>query len=458
MPADWQSYLDEHDKQALEELKAFLRIDSVSTDRAYEESCREAAAWVLERLERAGFEGEAVTVDGGHPLVDATLTVEEDAPTVTIYGHYDVQPPGDEDAWTTPPFEPTVEDTEKGTILRARGATDNKGQLMANLQGVTAHAEAGTLPVNVRVLVEGEEETGGDSLPTYIEEHEDELACDAVLVSDTHLWDADHPAIVHGLRGIVTLEATASGPDRDLHSGQFGGAVLNPVEAMVRAVASLKDDELRVNVDGFYDEVRSLDETQRELMEQVPFDAEAFREETGAPALDGEAAYEPLERMWARPSLEINGLSGGYAGEGFKTILPAEATLKLSCRIVADQDPDRIGDLIAGHLEEHVPETVRFDVRVLQTNPPWYVDPRDDVIETAATALEDAFGGETVFIRNGASIPVVPDLQRLGPVALMGYGMRDERLHAPDEFFRVDHFHKGARAMGHALERLGERL
>jgi acetylornithine deacetylase/succinyl-diaminopimelate desuccinylase-like protein len=459
MPSDWQAYLDEHEKQALDDLRAFLRIDSVSTDPAYADRCREAASWVLDRLERVGFEGDTVTVDGGHPLVDAELVVDEDAPTVTIYGHYDVQPPGDEDAWTTPAFEPTVvEDDEKGTILRARGATDNKGQLMANLQGVTAHAEAGTLPVNVRVLVEGEEETGGDSLPTYIRDNEDELDSDAVLVSDTHLWDADHPAVVHGLRGVVTLEATARGPDRDLHSGQFGGSVLNPAEAMARALASLKNEDLRVAVDGFYDNVRELDDAQRELMEQVPFDAEAFRQETGAPALDGEAGYEPLERMWARPSLEVNGLASGYAGEGFKTILPAEATLKLSCRIVADQTPDRVGRLLAEHLEDQTPDTVDLDAEVLQTNPAWYVDPHNDVIETAADALEDAFGGEAVFIRNGASIPVVPVLQRLAPVALMGYGMRDERLHAPDEFFRVDHFRRGARAMGHALDRLGDVL
>ncbi len=459
MAADWETYLDEHDKQALDELAELLSIPSVSTDPAYRDACREAAEWLQGRLEALGFEGEVTTVDDGHPLLDAYKEVDPNAPTVTIYGHYDVQPPGDEDAWTTPAFEPTVvDDPDKGEIVRARGATDDKGQLMANLNGVRAHVEAGTLPVNVRFLIEGEEEVGGHSLPRYIEANEDALASDAVLVSDTHLWDVDHPAIVHGLRGIVTLEATVTGPERDLHSGQFGGAVLNPAEALVRAVASLKDDELRVAIDGFYEDVLPLDETQRELMEQVPFDEEGFLAETGAPAYDGERAYGPLERMWARPSLEINGLSSGYAGDGFKTILPAEATLKLSCRIVADQDPEEIGELIAEHLREHVPDSVRFDVDVLQTSEAWYVDPRNDVIETAAEALEAGFGGEAVFIRNGASIPVVPHLQRLAPVALMGYGMRDERLHAPDEFFRVDHFHKGARAMGHALDALGQRL
>ncbi len=455
---DWQAYLDEHEKPALEQLKAFLRIPSVSTDPRYEDDCHEAAAWLQDTLEGLGFDSRLVDKGEGLPVLDALYEVDEHAPTVTIYGHYDVQPPGEEDAWTTPPFEPTVDDTEKGRILRARGATDNKGQLLANLQGVKAHIEAQTLPVNVRFLIEGEEETGGDTLPAYIEVNQKELSSDAVLVSDTHLWDEDHPAIVHGLRGIVTLEATLQGPDRDLHSGQFGGAILNPAEALVRALASLKDDELRVAVDGFYDDVLELDETQRELMDQVPFDDDAFLEETGAPALDGETGYGPLERMWARPSLEINGITSGYAGDGFKTILPQSATVKLSCRIVAQQDAQDIGDKIASHLEEHTPPSVSIDARVLQTNEPWYVDPRNDVIETAASALEDAFGGETVFIRNGASIPVVPTLQRLAPVALMGYGMRDERLHAPDEFFRISHFHDGARAMGHALDRLAESL
>lgn len=459
MPADWAAYLDQHEKQALEEVTELLRIPSVSTEPAHRDDCREAAQWLHSKLDALGFEGEITTVDDGHPLLDAHLEVDEDAPTVTIYGHYDVQPPGDEDAWTTPAFEPTVvEDPDKGEIIRARGATDDKGQLMANLNGVRAHVEAGTLGVNVRFLIEGEEEVGGHSLPSYIEENEDALASDAVLVSDTHLWDADHPAIVHGLRGIVTMEATVSGPERDLHSGQFGGAVLNPAEALVRALATLKDETLRVDVEGFYDDVLPLDETQRELMEEVPFDEEAFLAETGAPSYAGEEAYGPLERMWARPSLEINGLASGYAGEGFKTILPEEARLKLSCRIVADQDPDEIGQLLVDHLEEHVPDAVRFEGRVLQASDPWYVDPQNDVLETAAKALEAAFGGQTVFIRNGASIPVVPHLQRLAPVALMGYGMRDERLHAPDEFFRVPHFHAGARAMGHTLDLLAKRL
>jgi acetylornithine deacetylase/succinyl-diaminopimelate desuccinylase-like protein len=455
--ADWRQRLDDTRDERVDELTEFLSIPSISTEPEHREDCRKAAEWLGTRLEDLGFEVSIQQVDGGQPLIDAELVVDEAAPTVTIYGHYDVQPPGDEAAWETPAFEPAiVDDPDKGEIVRGRGATDNKGQLMANINAVEAHAEAGTLPVNVRFLIEGEEEIGGESLPTYIERNEDELACEAVLVSDTHLWDAGHPAIVHGLRGIVTLEATVEGPDRDLHSGQFGGAVLNPAEALVRAVASLKDEDLRVAVDGFYDDVLEVDEAQRKFMDQVPFEAESFRQETGAPALDGERDREPLERMWARPSLEINGLSSGYAGDGFKTIIPSEATLKLSCRIVADQDPDEIGDLLADHLRENIPDSVDTTVDVLQASDPWYLDPRNDVLEAAATSLEQAFGGDTVFIRNGASIPVVPDLDRLAPVALMGYGMRDERLHAPNEFFRLRHFHAGSHAMGQALERLAK--
>jgi acetylornithine deacetylase/succinyl-diaminopimelate desuccinylase-like protein len=455
--ADWRQRLEETTDEREDELTEFLSIPSISTEAAHREDCRKAAEWLEQHLIEIGFDTGLHEVDGGHPLLDAELVVDEGAPTVTIYGHYDVQPPGDEAAWETPAFQPTIlDDPDKGRVVRARGATDNKGQLMANLNAVRAHADAGTLPVNVRFLIEGEEEIGGDSLPTYVQRHEDDLDCEAVLVSDTHLWDADHPAIVHGLRGIVTLEATVEGPDRDLHSGQFGGAVLNPAEALVRALATLKDENLRVAVDGFYDDVLEVDDAQRKYMEQVPFDDEGFRQETGAPALDGERDRGPLERMWARPSLEINGLSAGYAGDGFKTILPASATLKLSCRIVADQDPDRIGQLLADHLREEVPDTVDVTIDVLQASDPWYLDPRNDVLEAAADSLASAFGGETVFIRNGASIPVVPDLDRLAPVALMGYGMRDERLHAPNEFFRLESFHAGSKAMGRMLERLGE--
>lgn len=453
----WQAHLEEHRKPAINRLEALLRIPSVSTDPRYEDACHQAATWLTDHFETLGFEAALVETTG-LPLIDALYQQDPTLPTVTIYGHYDVQPPGEEHEWTTPPFEPTIQDTDEGTIIRARGATDNKGQLMANVNGVAAHIHADTLPVNVRFLIEGEEETGGESLPTYIQDNEDALESDAVLVSDTHLWDEDHPAIVHGLRGIVTLETHVTGPDRDLHSGQFGGAVLNPAEALTRALATLKDDELRVTVEGFYEDVLELDEDQRALMDAVPFDEDAFLEATGAPAYDGEEGYEPLERMWGRPSLEINGIQSGYAGDGFKTILPHQAIAKISCRIVANQDPHDIGEKIRQHIEDNTPKTVRTTARILQTNEAWYVDPRNDVLETAADALEDAFGGETVFIRNGASIPVVPTLQRLAPVALMGYGMRDERLHAPDEFFRIENYHKGALAMGHALDRLARTL
>lgn len=449
----WEQHLDEHRKQAEETLKELLSIPSVSTDRAYEDHCVEAAEWVQARLTGMGFEASLETIDDGHPIVAGRYEAGQDRPTVTLYGHYDVQPPDPVDAWTTPPFEPTVFDGK----IRARGATDDKGQMLANLLALEAHAEAGTLDVNVNVLIEGEEEMGGPSLPKHIQAHEDELQSDGVFVSDTHLWDEEHPAIVHGMRGIVTLEATVTGPERDMHSGQWGGIVMNPAEALAKAVASLKDEDLRVAIPGFYDDVLELDEEQRELMDKVPFDEEAHQEEAGVPEMVGEAGFSSQERLWARPSLEINGISSGYAGDGFKTVLPSTATVKISSRIVPDQDPDQVGEDILGHLQDHLPDGVTMTGEVLQATPAWYVPPHHDILKLAAECMSEVWGGQTYFIREGATIPVVPDLGRLGPVALMGYGMTDERLHAPDEFFRLEHFHNGAKAFGRVLERMADR-
>lgn len=453
MPA-WLDRLEASQDEGLASLKELLSIPSVSTDPGHREDCRKAAEWLVDRLQALGFQGGLEVVDDGLPLIHMELELDPEADWVCLYGHYDVQPPDPLDAWTTPPFEPTVYD---GDRIRARGATDDKGQLFANLRAIEAHVAAGTLEVNLRVLIEGEEEVGGHSLPRYIQENRDALASDVVIVSDTHLWDAQTPSIVHGMRGIVTMEATVHGPDRDLHSGQFGGIVMNPAEALARAVGGLKDGDLHVTVPGFYDDVRELDDAQRSLMDAVPFSAEAFLAGTGVEVPMGEAGYTPQEQLWARPSLEVNGLTGGYAGDGFKTVLPASATVKLSVRTVPDQNPDAIGQAVLDHLEGLLPTGVRLEGEVLQAAPAWYASPDHPVLEIAGGCLTEAFGNETLYIREGATIPVIPTLESLGPVVLMGYGMTDERLHAPDEFFRLEHFWKGSEAFGRVLERFGER-
>ena len=452
MPA-WKDHLEAHRKDAVAALEDLLAIPSVSTDPAYKEHCNEAADWVQARLEDMGLEARQVVIDGGHPVVVGRFDAGHDKPTVTLYGHYDVQPPDPIDAWTTPPFEPTIEDGR----IRARGATDDKGQMLANLLAIEAHAKTGSLDVNLNVLIEGEEEMGGKSLPTFIQRNKEALQSDGVFVSDTHLWDEEHPSIVHGMRGIVTLEATVTGPERDMHSGQWGGIVMNPAEALAKAIATLKDDDLHVQIPGFYDDVLELDEEQRELMAKVPFSEERLLDESGVPELAGEAGFDSQERLWARPSLEINGIASGYAGDGFKTVLPGTATVKISSRIVPNQDAEAIAESILDHLEAHLPPGVTLEGNVLQTTGAWYVPPGHEVLKLAADCLSNVWGGETYFIREGATIPVVPDLGELGPVALMGYGMTDERLHAPDEFFRLDHFHKGAQAFGHVLEEMAKR-
>lgn len=446
----WREHLDEDREGAVDRLVELLSIPSVSTDPAHARDCERAAEWLEADLASMGFEVSLQAPDGGHPVVLGRLVVDEEAPTVSLYGHYDVQPPDPIEAWTTPPFEPAVEDG----IVRARGATDNKGQHLANLEALRAHIAEGSLAVNVNVLIEGEEESGGETLPKLLETEADALASDVVVVSDTALYDPEHPAIVHALRGIVAIELRVKGPKSDLHSGIYGGGVPNPNELLARALAGLKDDQGRVTVPGFYDGVAELGEDERALLDKVPFDEAAFREETGIPALHGEAGRTTLERLWTRPTLEVNGLKGGYGGPGFKTVIPSEAVGKLSCRLVPGQDGAAVGKAVVDAVGAALPPSVAFEGRVLASAPAWYAPPDHPMLSLGAACLESAFGGTCLFIREGGSIPVVPRLERLGPVVLMGYGLHDENLHAPDEFFRLEHFHKGARAFGTFLERL----
>ncbi|GAB4277570.1 MAG: dipeptidase [Deferrisomatales bacterium] len=439
--------------EALEELFAFLRIPSVSADPAFAGRVAECAGWLAERFAAAGLEA-SVEPTGGHPAVVAQWRGAPGAPTVLVYGHYDVQPADPADGWGSPPFEPTL----RGGRLVARGASDDKGQLYAHLLGARAHLRArGSLPVNVVFLVEGEEEAGSEHLEGFLVRHRERFGCDAVVISDSAQFAAGVPAITYGLRGLVYLEVTVRGPGRDLHSGSFGGAVRNPAEALAAMLGALHDGAGRVAVPGFYDAVRPLEPWEREAFAGLPFDEEAYRRALDVPALWGETGYSPLERVWARPALDINGLIAGYTGRGAKTVLPREARAKLSCRLVPDQDPQAVGDLLEAHLRRLCPPECTVSVERLHGARPVLLPVDAPAVRAAAEAVERGFGRPPVFIREGGSIPVVEGFQRLlgAPVVLLGFGRPDDGAHGPDERLHLEDLQAGARTSAWLWEALG---
>jgi acetylornithine deacetylase/succinyl-diaminopimelate desuccinylase-like protein len=373
---------------------------------------------------------------------------------VLVYGHYDVQPAEPLEVWTSPPFEPAV---REGNVV-ARGASDDKGQVYCHLAGARAHLKArGRLPVNLVFLIEGEEESGSAHLESYIETNRDRLACDAVVVSDTAQFTDGVPALTYGLRGLTYLEVTLTGPDHDLHSGSFGGAVANPANALARVIAALHGVDGRVAVPGFYEDVRPLEEWEREAFAKLPFDKEALKRSAGVVALPGEAGFSVLERLWARPTLDVNGLWSGYTGEGAKTVLPSKASAKFSCRLVPDQDPARISALLEAHLRSHCPTGCTVEVRTLHGANPVLLPTDAPAVRAAQVAVERAFGVAPVFIREGGSIPVVETFRRLFgvPVVLLGFGRPDDRAHGPDEKLSLEDFHKGVLASAWLWQGLG---
>ncbi len=435
--------LEARRQELLEELSEFLRIPSISADPERAADVARAAEWLAARLARAGFEARAEPT-GGHPAVVAEWRGAPGRPTILLYGHYDVQPADPADGWTSDPFEPTVRDG----CLVARGATDDKGQLFCHLAALRAHLELyGRLPVNLVVLFEGEEEAGSEHLEPFLEENRQRFACDAVVVSDSGRLDPAVPAITYGLRGLVYLEVILRGPNRDLHSGTFGGAVANPANALARLVASLQDDRGRVTVPGFYDRVRPLEPWERDAFARLPFDEAALCRDLGVDSLPGEEGFSVLERVWARPTLDVNGLVAGYTGEGAKTVIPAEARAKVSCRLVPDQDPEEIADLLEAWLRERAPQGCRVEVRRLHGARPVLVPVRGRFMDAARKALARGFGAEPVLIREGGSIPVVETFQRLlgAPVLLLGFGRPDDRAHGPDERFHLSDLWAGMR-------------
>lgn len=428
----------------LDELFELLRFPSISTDSRHKGDVTACAEWLAARMQSAGLSSEIHPTDG-HPVVVGRNEHEAGRLTVLVYGHYDVQPVDPLDLWDTPPFEPV----EKDGKIWARGATDNKGQFFAHLCGIAETIEeSGALPVNLIMLLEGEEEIGSPNLRPFLEAHREDLSCDVIVVSDTGMVAKGVPTLGYGLRGITCCEFSVTGPARDLHSGVYGGAVANPATAVAQLVASLHDSSGRVAIEGFYDEVAPLEDWEREMWSKVPgMSEEDVLGVTGSPSLYGETGYTSAERLWARPTAEVNGIWGGYQGEGSKTVLPAEAFAKLSFRLVPNQDPIEIMKKAIAHLEKHCPAGVVVKIEQGHHGQAYHTDPHSAHGKAAQAALKKTFGADPVLIREGGSIPIIQDFKEVLGVdtLLLGLALPDCQIHSPNENFTVENFEGGIR-------------
>lgn len=455
MPAAVAEYVRLNGERFENELFEFLRIPSISTLPEHRPDMARAAAFVAARLADAGLENVEIIENGeGRPLIYGDWLHAPGKPTVLFYGHYDVQPVDPIDLWESPPFEPTV---RNGSVY-ARGAADDKGQFYAHIKAIEAlRAAHGAPPVNVKFLIEGEEEVGGKAIEDYLAANPEKLRADAALVSDTAMYAPGTPTICTGLRGMVYMEWRASGPARDLHSGLYGGAAPNPLFGLVEVLARCKDAAGRVLIPGFYDDVAAPSEKELASLAGLPFDEAAYlRDEVGSSALVGEPGFSVFERIGARPTFELHGLPGGFTGQGAKTVIPATASAKVSTRLVPHQDPVKILAAIRDFVGKHTPRGIAIEISEIHSAPASLTDPDHPLIAKAARALTDVWGRETVYIRSGGSIPIVGDFQRwLGiPTILMGFGLPDDGLHSPNEKFSLEHFHKGISATTAFLELL----
>ena len=440
----------------LEEYFSFLRFPSVSTDEKFREKVADCAQWVINKLNTIGLETKLVPT-AGHPIVWAKNKHQAGRPTVMIYGHYDVQPPDPLDLWESPPFEPVLKD---GYVF-ARGATDNKGQILSHIFGVQEAIEHnGDLPVNLHFVIEGEEEVGSGNLGNFLSQNKEELRCNAVVVSDTGMVGRGMPTLSYGLRGITALELKVKGAKMDLHSGIFGGSVANPITALSRLLATLHDAKGHVAVEGFYDKVKPLEDWERKAWRELPIDGDAeILKETGAPALFGEEGYTTLERIWARPTAEINGIGGGYQGVGTKTVIASYAIAKLTFRLVPDQEGDEILKLAIRHLEKHLPPGVTMEITPGHSGPWYSTDPHSALGQAAQRALRQAFGKEPALIREGGSIPIVSQFRSILGVEtlLLGLALPDCRAHSPNENFPLENMDAGIRLNKAVLTELAKR-
>jgi acetylornithine deacetylase/succinyl-diaminopimelate desuccinylase-like protein len=448
-------YVQEHEQRFLDELKELLRIPSISTLPEHNGDTHRAAEYAAGKLRSAGMENVEIIETERHPLVYADWLHAPGKPTVLCYGHFDVQPPDPLELWETPPFEPS----ERNGNLYARGSADDKGQMYSHIKAVEAlQAIYGKLPVNLKFLLEGEEEVGGISVAEYVTRNPEKLKADVALVSDTEMYEPGLPTLNIGLRGLVYMEIEARGPARDLHSGLYGGAAPNAVFGLVELLAKAKDANGRILIPGIYDDVEAPSAAEKESWTHLPFDEKEYLEkEVGASALTGEKAYSVFERTWARPTFEVHGIAGGFTGAGAKTVIPAKAVAKVSIRLVPKQDPGKILQAVREFVAANSPAGIQCEVRVLSSGPGLMVNPDHPAIRVAAEAFSDIFGKPTVFIRSGGSIPIVGDFaNHLGiPTILMGFGLPDDGLHSPNEKYNIRNYFDGIRTIAHFFEEYG---
>ncbi|MGB7338961.1 MAG: dipeptidase [Phototrophicaceae bacterium] len=427
-----------------DELIDLLKIQSVSTDAAFSGQIREAADWLIEEFKKIGLSTDLIEIEGHHPIVYAEwMGAGSEAKTVLIYGHYDVQPAVMEDGWETDPFEPVRKDDG---FLYARGATDDKGQFYTHVKAVEALLKTDDLPVNVKFIIEGEEEAGGEAIAQYVQNNPEKLAADVCVISDTSMQDIENPVIINALRGGITFEVTVIGPRQDLHSGMFGGTIHNPAQALAEIITKLHKDDGSVAVSGFYDDVLELTEAEREEIAQVSWDNVDWSEATGATVPWGEEDYSLLERIGARPTLEITGMASGYYGDGSKSIVPHKAIAKISCRLVANQNPQDIEKKVIKFIEKIAPPTIQIKVKSLRAGAlPALIKTDTPAMQAAIAAYEKGWGAKPIFKREGGSIPIVSDFQSVLnlPVIMMGFGLNSDNLHGPNERFNLEMFHKG---------------
>lgn len=453
--SEWEAYLNEHREKFVNELMEFLRIPSISSLPDHVIDVQKAAEWVAARMKTAGIESVRIMPTGGHPVVYGDWLHAPGRPTVLIYGHFDTQPVDPLDLWKNPPFEPIIKDRR----IYARGATDDKGNLFIPIIVAEALLKAGgTLPVNLKFLLEGQEEIGSPQLPGFISSNSDLLSCDLVLSADGGQWDEDQPVLVLGTRGLAPVFIDVQGPDHDLHSGTYGGAIANPIHALVQILDSMHDRDGRIAVEGFYDTVKPMTPEERAQIARVPYEETEYLRRIGAPSVFGEPKFTTYERASARPTLEINGIYGGYQGEGLKTVLPSRAHAKVSCRLVPDQDPSVVGDLVIAHVKKVTPPGVKVTATKAESGAiPYQVPVDHHGLSIAASVLTDVYGKEPYQIRMGGTIPANALFLQLlqAYTVVFAFSLKDECQHSPNEFFRLSSYERGQKAYGLLLNRLG---
>lgn len=437
----WNDYLSQNKDRFLDELLDLLRIPSVSADSKYKADVARCADAVKENLLKAGCDNAEICPTEGHPIVYAEKMIGADAPTILVYGHYDVQPADPLELWDSGPFEPVIKDGK----IYARGACDDKGQMFMHVKALEVMNATNTLACNVKFMIEGEEEVGSSNLGKFLENNKEKLKADIVLVSDTSMISMEHPSIESGLRGLAYMEVEVTGPNRDLHSGVYGGAVRNPINELCRMIASLHDENNHITIPGFYDKVQDLTEEQRKALNSAPFNAEEYKKELGVGDVWGEKGYTTLEHTGVRPTLDVNGIWGGYTGEGAKTVLPSKAFAKISMRLVPDQSSDEIASMFQKHFESIAPASVQVKVTAHHGGEPVVTPTDSKAYKAASKAISTSFGKEPIPTRGGGSIPIIALFERiLGlKTVLMGFGLDNDNIHSPNEKFDVANFYKG---------------